>query len=305
MHFPILEWGMESYRMDELSRCLVDRLDRRSLSLEPLDVACAAPVFKGLCEGEMPVFVKLALPQSAERYVSFLRSAGSDKLLPRVLCEPFPMGDRVVLCLEWKEAVRVNAEEMSEDQASSLLSGCVRLSGILQCAQDVADPPEEETTEFMRERLVRYCTRHPFVGRFLRELAELPDEVCMYGSRKLVTVHGDLQPKNYGFEGNDLAAVFDFDDVTRGLACEDLAYAFTERARRSTLSASSRHRLQGLFACVVRDSPWPIEEWRIAVNRSRLRIATRRLRKHPNSVLVALDICRRDRPLAKLLESIA
>ena len=291
--------------MDELAGCLADRLDRRNLTLVPLDVACAAPVFKGVCEKESPMFVKLALPRSAERFVSFLRAAGPDKLLPRVLCEPFPMGDRVVLCLEWKEVVRVNAEEMSEWQASSLLSGCVRLSGILQRAQDIADPPEEEATEFMRERLARYCARHPFVGRFLRELAELPDDACMYGDRKLVTVHGDLQPKNYGFVGNDLAAVFDFDDVTRGLACEDLAYAFTERARRSALSASGRRRLQELFARTVRDSPWPVEEWRIAVNRSRLRIATRRLAKRPDSVLVVLDICRRDRPLSKLLEAIA
>ena len=47
------------------------------------------------------------------------------------------------------------------------------------------------------------------------------------------------------------------------------------------------------------------DEWRIAVNHARLRIAARRLANHPDSVFIAFDIRRRDAPLLHLLESLS
>jgi len=48
-------------------------------------------------------------------------------------------------------------------------------------------------------------------------------------------------------------------------------------------------------------SPWPREELVIAANVLRLRLAARRIEKHPNSAWVAFDILRRDRKIREFL----
>ena len=152
--------------------------------------------------------------------------------------------------------------------------------------------------------LRHYAERHPLTRRLLNPLLSIPEADRSYGSHPLVTIHGDLQPKNYGFDGDSLAAVYDTDDLTKGLACEDACYAFTERMRRSELSAAERRRLADLLLRMIALSPWPKDEWLIAVNHSRLRIAARRLEKHPDTVFVAFDIARRDKSLCTLVEAL-
>ena len=166
----------------------------------------------------------------------------------------------------------------------------------------ISPPPAEETCERLYADVAGYAKRHPLVGCLVAPLVGIPETERTYGGRATVTIHGDLQPKNYGFRGDSLAAVFDIDGITKGLACEDLAYAFTERCRRAELTDAKRRRLADLFLRLVRNSPWPKDEWRIAVNRDRLRIAARRVASHPHSPLTAFDIARRDRPLRWLAE---
>ena len=70
------------------------------------------------------------------------------------------------------------------------------------------------------------------------------------------------------------------------------------------MPAESKARLRALFARLAAASPWPADEWRIAVNHSRLRIASRRVLKHMSSPFVAFDVERRDSELRPLLEEL-
>ena len=285
-----------------LTALVADRLRLVSVDLRPLDVQCAWPVYRAEAIGCAPVFVKVTAPSAAERTLAFLESAGDCPFLPKALVsEPLELDGQAVLCLEWLESARVNAEDMTEAQLGSFEEGCRALSALLGRYRGPITPLGEENSPGGNyAALGRYAKRHPVMARLLTSLLDIPESERDYGDRELAIIHGDLQPKNYGFDGDRLAAVYDTDDLTEGLACEDACYAFTERARRSELSAAKRRRLTDLFLRLVELSPWPKDEWVIAVNRSRLRIAARRLEKRPDSVFIAFDIARRDRPLRLL-----
>lgn len=289
---------------ERLESFLAERLRLSFLRLHPLDVQCACPVFRGESVGLRPMFVKVAEREAAARALRFLSSAADCDLLPRpIVPEVVEFDDRGVVCLEWKPAARVDAEKMSDKQLESFLDGCRRLSAALAAYGGPVPPSAaEDDPEAQYAALARYSRRHPLVGRLLKPLLAIPEVERTYGTRKLVAIHGDLQPKNYGFEGERFCAVYDTDDLTRGLACEDAAYAFTERARRLELSADDRRRLQELFRKLVTHSPWPRDEWLVAVNHARLRIAARRLANHPDSLFIPFDIARRDRPLGALAD---
>ena len=286
----------------QLAALLADRFRLVSLDLDPIDIACAWPVYKATAAGWGPVFVKVTTREAACRAVEFLESSDCS-LLPKPAMDGLPdFAGLSVLCLEWKESVQVHAEDMTDAQLNGFLDGCRELSKAFARFRGFVSPPADEDSPLRQyDALQRYARRHPVTGRLLRPLLTIPESDRSYGDRPLVTIHGDLQPKNYGFDGDRLAAVYDTDDLTQGLACEDACYAFTERARRAELSASARRRLTELFLRLVGMSPWPRDEWLIAVNHARLRIAARRLEKHPDSGFVAFDIARRDRPLAALV----
>lgn len=287
--------------VDRLAATLADRLGRPRLRLAPIGVACAWPVFKAMAADGAPLFVKLADPPRARQTRAFLTSVPAAPFLPQVVVdEPLAFDGYDVLVLDWKESKCVNAEDMSDAQFAAFADGSRRLSSVLAAYRGELRPVGEDAPDLQWGKLSAYAARHPLVGCLLRPLLDLPAVKRTYGSRALVTIHGDFQPKNYGFDGERFAAVFDFDALTTGLACEDATYAFTERARRAELSAAKRRRLTELFLRFVRTSAWPKDEWLVAVNHARLRIAVRRLDKHPDSPFVALDIARRDRPLRRL-----
>ena len=289
-----------------LSALIADRLRLVAVDLVPLDVECAWPVYRAEAIGREPMFVKVTERAAAERTLEFLAAAAGCPFLPRpVLADAPAFEGHAVICLDWKASERVNAEDMTEGQLGSFVAGCRILSDALARYRGPITPlAEADSPRGQYAALRDYAGRHPVMARLLRPLLDIPETEREYGVRELVIIHGDLQPKNYGFVGDSLAAVYDTDDLTEGLACEDAAYAFTERARRLELSAAMRRRLTELFLRLVELSPWPKDEWLIAVNHARLRIAARRLEKRPDSVFVAFDIARRDKPLRLLVEAL-
>ncbi|MBO7721250.1 MAG: hypothetical protein J6T01_02485 [Kiritimatiellae bacterium] len=279
---------------------LADRMRLVSFELTPVHAHCAWPVFKGIAEGTTPVFVKLTERDAAERSLAFLAAAsGVCPFLPKpVMKEALEFEGLAAICTEWKEAVHVNAEDMTEGQLGAFAEGCRLLAKALSEYRGRIVPlSDEDSPARQYDELRCYSLRHPIAGRLIRPLLEIPERERSYGGRRLTAVHGDLQPRNYGFDGDRFAAVFDTDDITEGIACEDPAYAFTERVRRAELSAQSRRRLADMFCRMAEMSPWPKEDWIFALNRARLRIAARRLARHPDAAFVAFDIRRRDAPL--------
>ena len=286
---------------EKLAAALASKMRVGAVALEPVAVACAWPVFKAIPSVGAPFFVKLADPANAAQTLAFLQATGDVPLFPKPVLAGTPDFDgRVILALEWKAVACVNAEAMSDAQAASFVAGCRALSAALGRYTGAVRPIGEDDPDIQYAALARYAARHPLAARLIRPLLAIPELARTYRGRSIVTIHGDFQPKNYGFAGEEFAAVFDFDALTTGLACEDAAYAFTERVRRAELSASVRARLTELFLRHVAASGWPVAEWLVAVNHARLRISTRRLAKHPDSFFVAIDIARRDKPLAAL-----
>ena len=269
------------------------------IKLEPLKVKCSWPVYKATTEDGKSVFVKVTTPEAINETSRFISDVGECRFLPKIVDLDIPqLSGKAYLCLEWLDAKHVNAEDMTDAQADSLVSGYLEFSNAISEIKGVSPRKKEETPEFFYSKIVEYAKRHPVASKFISHLIEIPENLRTFSNHKLVCTHGDFQSLNYGFCGDEFSAVFDL-SLTYSLVCEDIAYAFTERARRSSLSERKRKRLCELFVRCMRNSPWPKEEWMIAINRSRLRIAAHRIAKHPNSPLTALDVAHRDKYLRK------
>ena len=275
-------------------------------ALTPIEVECSRPVFRAEAPDKAPMFVKVTSSDEAVRNLRFLRSSGSCALLPKpLLDEPFDFDGRAVVCLEWKSGRRLEVEDMTDAEADSFLSGVVSLSVALRSAPDVQSAVGEDTPDGQFATVADYARRHPLVARLLRPLTDIPVVERSYAGRTLAPIHGDFHSCNYGFEGGRLAAVFDFDAMVMGLPCEDAAYPFTESIRQHGLPDVKRARLRQTFRRLVRASPWPLDDWRVAVNHARLRIAANRIRKHPRSFLTAFDVEHRDREVRPLLAELS
>jgi aminoglycoside phosphotransferase (APT) family kinase protein len=275
------------------------------IKLEPIKVRCAWPVYKATTDEGKVVFVKVTTPEALKKTFRCLSAAGRCRFLPKIVPLEIPeLSGKEYLCLEWIDAKYINAEDMTDAQADSLLTGYLQFSDAIAQIKDVPARKEEEKTEFFYAQIMQYAKHHPVAAMFIRDLIDIPEDLRSCSNRKLVCIHGDFQPLNYGFCGEEFSAVFDFESITYALACEDIAYAFTERARRSSLSDRKRKRLCELFVRCMHNSPWPEEEWMIAINRSRLRIAAHRIAKHPNSPFTAIDVAHRDKYLRKFQNAV-
>lgn len=285
------------FERDALVAVLEREFGTPGIVLGDIPVGCSWPVFRAEVPGLGRIFVKIGSNGQISRMYAFLKAAGRCRLFPEPLTGgPVGFGGHSVACLSWQTGRRIDAEMMTPAQTEGFARGCVELSGRLQCAGDVIGLSEaEESPANLARIFAEYSERHPLARRALDRLEPLIAGVRGLGGFPTATIHGDFQPRNYGFEGDEMSAVFDFDDLTESLPCADAAYAFVERARRHELSASDRHRLMDNFRTVMRLSPWTRGEWKTAVGYFRLRIAARRLVKHMGSPLVALNVRYLDR----------
>lgn len=287
--------------LDELAR-LVARAVGRTYRLRPLDVRCTFPVFRGEAAGAEPVFVKVGSPDEWRRTQAFLREVGTCDLFARMLtAERLDYRGFAVFVSEWRDLRPVPAEDMNAAQARSFVDGCVRLSAVLQGVTSftpLAGSPL--APERLFGVLEDYAARHPTAAKGLASLLSIPAAERTFP--RLYVVHGDFHAKNYGFDGDRFAGVFDFDKLTEGAACGDFANALAERFSLLSLPSASRARLEAVTREVLALSPWRCADLVAAVNVCRLRFAARRIEKHPDSLWVVFDILRRDRRIARLLK---
>ena len=289
-----------------LAAALSERLHQGMREFAPLGIPCTWPVFRAVADDGREMFVKVTEKTAAERTLACLGSTGGCPLLPRpVIPEALDFGELAVLCLDWRRAERVEPERMTDGQFRSFVGGCMSMAEALRSfSGSFSDYADEDWPEDQYAALVHHAARHPLTGRLLRPLLVLPERMRSCAGRTLVPIHGDFQPGNYGFDGDRLAAVFDVDDIVPGLPCEDATYAFTERLRHSELTDDERRRIIDLFLRMVGMTPWPLEDWQFAVSHARLRIAARRLLRHPHLPFIELDVLRRDKPLRLLAEAL-
>ena len=288
---------------EKLSAVLAGVLGRR-YRLVPLGVKCTYPVFRGEADGVAPVFVKVGMREEWMRTANLLREIGDCGFFSRFLTDaPIEYNGSAVFVMEWRESRIVFPEDMSDRQAENFAAGCVKLSAVLQkvCGALGITPPTLGTPEGLYGDILQYVSRHSLAGRLLKGLVEIPETARTYGTHPRAVCHGDFHAKNFGFVGDEFAAVFDFDKLTEGLYCSDLVNALCERFSCFHLSRAARLRLKDVSRRIVARVPWPREELVIACNVIRLQFAARRFRKHPDSAWVALDVIRRDRAIRGFL----
>ena len=276
----------------------------RECSLTPLSVKCTYPVFRGETAAGERVFVKLATRSEWERTAAVLKDVGECRFFARLLVsEPIEFAGSVVMISEWRESRIAFPEDFDDAQVASFVSGCREFSDCLRRVRGFTPLSESSVDpELLYDTLSRYAARHRFAARLLKGLLSVPESERTYAGRELTVVHGDFHAKNLGFEGDRFACVYDFDKLTEGLACGDMVNALGERFSLMRLPATARRRLVAVTRSVVRASPWPADELRIAVNVLRLTFAVRRVDKHPDSDWVAVDVWRRDRKIRALLD---
>ena len=281
----------------------------RTYRLTPLKVKCTYPVFKGEANGAAPVFVKVGTREEWERTRDLLKAIGDCGFFSRLVTEePIGFGGHAVFVMEWKEAKTVFPEDMTERQAESLVAGCVKLGAALGQVRAGAGRGDRDGTGSSPEELfgiiLQYVARHPVAGRLLKGLVSIPKAKRTYGVRPRAVCHGDFHAKNFGFVGDEFAAVYDFDKLTEGLGCSDLVNALCERFSCFHLSRAARCRLRDVTRRIVACVPWPREDLAVACNVVRLQFAARRIRKYPDSAWVALDVLRRDRKIRGFLDGL-
>ena len=291
----------------ELAQAVSAALGRR-WRLTPLGVKCTYPVFRGEADGAEPVFVKVGTREEWTRTRDLLRAVGDCGFFSRFVAErPIDYADCAVFVMEWKPSRVVFPEDMNPRQVESFVAGCVKMGKALERgAQGAARPTGTAVTgdspEGLYADMLQYVSRHAVVGRLLKGLVSIPESERTYGDRPLSVCHGDFHAKNFGFDGDSFSSVFDFDKLTEGLACGDLANALVERFSCFHLSRDARRRLADVTRRIVERAPWPREEFAIAGNVIRLQFAARRIRKHPKSAWVAFDVWRRDRRIRRFLD---
>ena len=297
----------------------------RHYALTPLGVKCTFPVFKGTADGAPSIFVKIGLREEWHRTARVVNAASDPyrepssaeqpsearqpkaalpSLFPALLTpSPIPYGeDRVVFISEWREAKMVFPEDMTPAQQQGFVDGCVRLSDALQAVETFTPIAKSPLApEQLFATLADYAARHPVASRLLKSILSIPEAERTFGSRPLAIIHGDFHAKNFGFAGDALSVVFDFDKLTQGLACGDLGNALMERFSCLGLSRDTRRRLRAATRAIVTAAPWSREDFVITCNHIRLAFAARRIVKHPHSAWVAFDIARRDRRLREFL----
>ena len=272
----------------------------RTYRLTPLKVKCTYPVFKGEANGASPVFVKVGTSEEWTRTRDLLKAIGDCGFFSRLVVEePIDYKGHAVFVMEWKESSLVFPEDMNARQIESFVAGCVKLGEALGRGAQGHALPAGGTPEELYGDILQYVARHPIAGRLLKELVATTEDERTYGDRPRAVCHGDFHAKNFGFVGDEFAAVYDFDKLTYGLACSDFVNALMERFSCFRLSRAVRARLRDVTRRIVAVVPWPREELTIACNVVRLQFAARRIRKHPDSAWVAFDVWRRDRALRR------
>lgn len=271
------------------------------MKIQAIKVKCSWPVYKATDDDGRDYFVKISSPELIKEARELLAEAGESEFLPKIVDLEIPeFAGKNYICLEWVDAKHIEPEDMTDSEADSLVDGYLRFSKTLAKITRITEREAAEKTDYFYERVADYAKSHPVVSRVMKDLVEIPESERSYSNHTEVHIHGDFHSLNYGFRDGRLAAIFDPDKMTKGLRCEDVAYAFSERCRRSSLAPAKRKRLESLLMRCISRSPWPKEEWIIAMNRFRLRIAAHRIAKHPDSPFTAFDIARRDKNLRKL-----
>ena len=289
---------------DEIQRgveaLLREKFADPALALSPLPNRGTSLAFAAVTGDGRRFFVKY--PDRSERMFALLESAartGCRFVAASPFAAPLPFADGFVTCVEWRDLENVPPERWTDAQLESFLAAYREFSAALAGTDDIG---AREDDEAFRKIIVDYVAGHPLRRWLLRELLALPPEEYTYAADERFTVtHGDMHSANYGFRGEAFECFLDLDNILEGNAVEDVAYTFLDRAQRKSTGRAAFARLAAMMSRAAAFFGRPAREWRVGVNRKRLRQAASRIKRHPHSIIAALAIRARDLRAVRLL----
>jgi len=274
-----------------------EKLADPGIELKLLSQIGSSHVYLGT-SGEKRYFVKY--PDECARMYGVLRVGKGCPYLPVSYFDaPVPFAEGYISCLDWQPSDCVPVETWSDAQLESFLTAYADFFTVLHRTDDVG--AHEDDAAYYRT-IADYVARHPRVARFLRPLLEMPvDERTYRAGEKLSVTHGDLHGRNYGFRGESFGFFYDIDNVLWGYPTDDLAYTVLDRAQRRSVTGTKFARCAEVLRRMVGQLGRPMREWRVAINRKRLRQAASKIARRPDSLIPALDIWLHDRKAVRLI----
>ena len=267
------------------------------LTVERLPLNTMTQTYRLHRPGLPPLFCKRGRinPMMAE----FLRNLPDDPIVIPLFCKDLPdFQGETVLVFPWRDLQHVPLAELTESQFEAFVEGSQRLYTILKGA--VVAREAFEADRWM-ETVRDYCRMKPLARLFLGAILRMRPSDYRYpaGMSGLTVTHGDFQTGNFGFDEEGRIVFLDFDLIVRALPTEDYTHLICSDLRRSRMLGSPfrRRALTVRYGQLVGRLPYSAEEWRIALNRLRLRNAVERILIREHSLRAAYEFVRRDLPI--------
>lgn len=236
----------------------------------------ASETYCGLTSDSRRIFVKIASAKSLVRSRKVHAVCADLDFIPKVLDDgPIDVDGRDVLVTECIEGCpSVPIECMSERMFHSLFDGYLEFSRRIQVLRSVATHRNESDVSALElETVNRYCRGGWLRKKLLCDLGDISALDVTLDPSRVSVVHNDFHQLNYVFRGDALAAIFDFDNLSLGLPCEDICAALTVRNRSSRISGRQREKLCARTRDAFSLCGYSPEDWRLMVNRQRIRYA--------------------------------
>lgn len=265
------------------------------IELERLPISCTSRVYRVRVAGGEPLFCKRKV---AERNVVdfFRKMPPSPHVVPLIENGLLEFAGESVFLYPWSEVKSVALVDMSEAQFRAFAEGCRHIHALLQHATDVR-PPRDEVA--WMENVKRYCRRYPFARFFFRSVLRMrPGDYCYPEGTALPVTHGDFHTHNFGFAPDGRLVFMDFDLMIRALYAEDVTHLVVNGMRHSYMLFDRKRRsvLLSRYEALIRALPYPLSDWRLALNRERLWAASGVIDGKGESFKAAREFLRRDLP---------
>lgn len=258
----------QDFETDELKRELERTLGFRFKSLYRLKCVNSLN-YRAIRDSDGFVFAVKCLPvsrqQTFDRLVRHLDELAGTRAVARIFrgkCLAVFRGYNV-LCLSWCAGVCLFPDKLTEAQFEMFLDDYLEFSAALQRTTLILPP--FPIAEWRRVALSR-CTG--FWGRRLKRLVETTlDAEPDWDPARLKVIHGDLHPGNLQFENDRVSGFIDLEGLLRGYPAEDiLRYFIFADEHLPWFAWRRRRRLRARFSMAVRRLPYPVQEWRMAID---------------------------------------
>lgn len=298
--------------LPQLRRSLSDRLACEIVDLTPMHGVCSAKTYHATAADGRDLFVKVADTGKSEwndgmKASELVARHAGHPLLPHPLFpRPVVFGAGWLSVFEFRKFRHVRLEDMTDGQFDSFASGCREVFELIAGDVDLSGRRDYATCARAAAELARRCG---VARRLLGSVIALgPADYDYPAGTRTQLIHDDFSSQNYAF-GPDgrLAGILDFDLLDTGSPVEPLASTIVQSIRKQGVWRNDQkrkqliRRMRQLKVCFGRSS----EEWRIAINRVRLRDAEFTLEKRPKGGWrAAFSFWRRDRRLRWLLDQV-